>query len=201
MGGQDIAFDEKFEVVKQKFVQLKRVCDADGNDVSVSPVNQTEEDALLHDLAMSLQNSLDGTPYPKLRSVTAAMKKMRRRAAQAIDGWAKGLLDFVIASDATIADNLLAIIRLVTQGAFGSLVMRCIRAARFVGVPKPDGTPRPISVSNFFMKLAGMVALQEGRDRLKPWRSAESGNVEGSKAIIHLSRRSWRVDTRLLNSI
>ena len=38
------------------------------------------------------------------------------------------------------------------------------------------------------MKLAGMVALQEGRDRLRSWHYAESGNVEGSKAIIHLSR-------------
>ena len=97
------------------------------------------------------------------------MKTMRRRAAQAIDGGAKGLLDFVILSDSNIAENLLAIIKMVIEGAFGPLVMRCIRAARIVGVPKTDGTPRPISVSNFFMKLAGMVSLQEGRDRLKSW--------------------------------
>ena len=71
------------------------------------------------------------------------MKTMRRRAAQAIDGGAKGLLDFVILSDSNIAENLLAIIKMVIEGAFGPLVMRCIRAARIVGVPKTDGTPRP----------------------------------------------------------
>ena len=72
---------------------------------------------------------------------------MKRTSAQAIDGWAKCLIDFIVDEDAQFAGNLAYLTQMVLRGQFGLLVMRCIRTARLVPIPKSEGGVRPIAVS------------------------------------------------------
>ena len=94
----------------------------------------------------------------------------------------------MVDSDAEIAEFVNTIVGYVIDGEFDELTMDCILATRVVAIPKIDGGVRPISVSNFFLKLAGGMALRSGRDRLRTWQYAEAGNVLGAKVIVHRCR-------------
>ena len=182
--GSDLTYDDKVRKVREKMTALK-VTRQEGKLVQVLP-SMNQEDALkqLTD-SMSKQKA----PMSNVAMLNATLMATKRNAAQAIDGWSRGLLDFVVDSDATIAEGVLQILRDIVEGNFGEEAMRCVLATRIVPIPKSDGGIRPVSVSNFFLKLAGGMALRVGgRDRLKSWQYAEKGNVFGAKMIVHQCR-------------
>ena len=182
--GKDMSYENKCREVRTKMVDLKfgRSPNGDLCELKQAPENT------LPDIASSM-----GTPEPTVSPSTAALKNtlrgIKRTAAHAIDGWSRNLLDFVLEQfDQQVAENFVQILMWVTKGEFGPMVRRCLLATRIVPIPKLDNSVRPISVSHFFLKLAGGMALKDGPDRLREWQFADTGNIAGAKKIIHCCR-------------
>ena len=183
-GQQDTSFQEKVTALKKKFVKPRSL---DNLKHDIGPDDQVRAHfADLRDKAGC--DSLTTLPALSTEAVTKTLKGMKRTSAQAIDGWAKGLMDFIVEEDAQFAGNLAYLTQMVLRGQFGLLVMRCIRTARLVPIPKSEGGVRPIAVSGFFMKLAGGAAMLSGRGRLEPWQYAERGIAQGTKFVVHQCR-------------
>ena len=123
--------------------------------------------------------------------IVKVIRSMKRTAASCIDGWCKSLLQYATIDDPSLIDGWATITTQILRGQFGPTVMNCLRASRVVGVPKPDGGTRPISVSNFFLKLAGAAALRMDGASCKPWQYA-IGRKDGTRAIVHQLREHKR---------
>lgn len=69
--------------------------------------------------------------------------------------------------------------------------MAILKMGRLVGIPKRNGGIRPITVSGFFVKLAGALVLGRiGTSRLR-WQYAV-GTSHGTEKIIHAVRHDMR---------
>ena len=189
--GTDMKFEDKCKKVRDKMPDLKMMRWRDTSDKTTKHIAKITspglDDAHLKQIADSMEQRT--SPTPNIDMLRKTMFNIKWNAAQAIDGWGRGLLDFVIDSDAEIAELLLTIIGYIIEGKFDGLTMDCVLATRVVAIPKIDGGVRPISVSNFFLKLAGGMALRSGRDKLREWQYAETGNVLGAKIIVHKCRQ------------
>ena len=183
--GCDLTYEEKVSKVEAKIPGVKMVRSKNGR--LTKRWQHTDDEAALQITANSMRS--EKAPRANISALNRALAAVKRNAAQAIDGWSRGLLDFVVDSDATVAEGILEILRGIVEGDFGDEAMKCVLATRMVPIPKTEGGVRPISVSNFFLKLAGGIALKSGRDRLREWQYAERGNVFGAKIIIHECRR------------
>ena len=117
-----------------------------------------------------------------------ALRKVRRTAAPAIDGWSKGLIAATIRDYPQIAELWCGVLTKILRAEFSAVVMRCIRAARLVAIPKKDGGVRPIAVSHFFLKLIGSMTLNTGKEKCCDWQFA-NGGVQGTKYIVHRLRQ------------
>jgi hypothetical protein len=122
--------------------------------------------------------------------VKKALYAMPRGAATCIDGWTAKLCLQAIEEDKNIEDMLEALMMFVTQGQFGPLVMDILRLGRLVGIPKPTGGIRPITVSSFFTKLAGTLIWRRAKPRCSPFQHA-IGKKAGCEAIIHQIRQAY----------
>jgi hypothetical protein len=126
-------------------------------------------------------------PTIQTRTFTDVVRKMRRTAAPGVDGWTKGMLEYAIIDQPALADSWCALLTDILRGTFKTLVMQCLRAARLVGIPKQDGGVRPIAVSHFFLKMAGIAAIKEGGATCEQWQYA-IGRKDGTKDIVHKLR-------------
>jgi len=113
-----------------------------------------------------------------------ALRKGKKHAVPAIDGWTKMLLQSPCTDDSATLASVCVFMTQLLRGQFSPLVMHCIRAARLVGIPKPDGGIRPICVSHFFLKVVGAASLLLGDVRCKDWQYA-IGRSGGPAEMIH----------------
>ena len=144
-------------------------------------------------LAQPLRNLLPDRqlPLPSAVVLRKVLRKMKRYSASAVDSWSKGLLVAAVDEDETILDLVAQFVRLLLRGQLPSLAMRCLRAARAVGIPKTDGGVRPICVSNFWLKLAGGVALAVSCCSPAPFQHAV-GVRDGAQKVVHEARAAYR---------
>jgi hypothetical protein len=167
------------------------------NESEVVDPNYTDADKL-RDLQAKFPNALkapighlfkDETlptfPTAVLHSV---LKKMKRTSAPCIDGWQKGHLRFAVAFHPDVADDFCCLGIQILREQFSPLVMDCLRAARLVGIPKPDGGVRPVAVSNFFCKVIGLMCIRLSGATCEPWQYA-IGKLNGTKEMVHRLRR------------
>jgi len=117
----------------------------------------------------------------------SVVRHMRRTAAPGIDAWQKGHLQCAMLHNPEVADIFCVLSIQVLRQQFSEEVMNCLRAARLVAVPKPDGGVRPIAITNFFLKVIGMMSLRAGNVSCSPYQYA-IGRREGTKEIVHKLR-------------
>ena len=75
---------------------------------------------------------------------------------------------------------------------FDNLTMDMIRAARLIGIPKPDGGIRPIVISSFLAKLCGSCLLKRSNNVSRIPNQYAIGNPNGSKIVGHLARQQYQ---------
>jgi len=119
--------------------------------------------------------------------LVSCVRKMKRTAASNIDAWQKGHLQFAMMHNPAIADSFCVLAVQILRQQFSDVVMNCLRAARLVAVPKPDGGVRPVAVSNFFLKVIGLMALRCANVSCSKYQYA-IGKFEGTKEIVHKLR-------------
>ena len=120
-------------------------------------------------------------------AVKLAIKHMKRTAAPCIDGWCKAMVVDAIEDEPELLASWCTLLTQLIRGQFGPIVMQCLRTARLVPIPKPDGGVRPIAVSNFFLKLIGAVALKLDGATCREWQYA-IGKPGGTKEMAHKLR-------------
>ena len=132
--------------------------------------------------------------------VFTGLRKMSRNAATAIDGWTRDLLMIAISVNRSIGEDIGVILAQIVMSHapvedegclyFSRRAMDIVRAARLVGIPKPEGGIRPIVVSSFFAKLAGSLVLR--RSDIQHLRHQFAINCEnGAHRIIHVARKAF----------
>ena len=141
-------------------------------------------------LKFPLENSIKDETLPafspdKLREV---VKKMKRTAAACIDGWQKEHLYMAMQFEPEVADDFCVLAGQVLRQQFSPIVMDCLRAARLVALPKPDGGVRPVAVSNFFCKIIGQLSIKASGTTCQEWQYAV-GKLNGTKEVIHKLRK------------
>jgi ribonuclease HI len=124
-------------------------------------------------------------PTAVLHSV---LKKMKRTSAPCIDGWQKGHLRFAMAFHPDVADDFCCLAVQILREQFSQTVMDCLRAARLVGIAKPDGGIRPVAVSNFFCKVVGLMCIRMSGATCADWQYAV-GKLNGTKEVVHRLRK------------
>ena len=152
------------------------------------------------------ENAFDVEPvrvvpqFPEF-DVLTCINKLSRNAATAIDGWTRDLLKSATDIDPSIAADLGLITSWIAMSHapesqteclyFNDLAMDVVRAARLVGIPKPEGGVRPIVISSFFAKLTGALILRQARVRkLRNQFAIDYRN--GGPRIIHRAREAFR---------
>ena len=143
--------------------------------------------------------------------VLATVKKMSKHAATAIDGWNRNLLMTALTAEPDLAESLGIVLSMIasshttqdnTDGVipfvwFNKTVMDIIRAARLVGIPKPEGGLRPIVIGSFFAKLVGAALLRRSGVRQIPDQYA-IGTVNGAKTIGHIAREEYQARNKAI---
>ena len=117
--------------------------------------------------------------------------KMANGAAAGPDGWTEDLLAPLLADPA-----VLRFVSAITQSLVDG-VSPCSRkrlvASRLVGIPKPDGSMRPIAVGTIWLKIAARYVFSVHRDAvLKHFSGVQFGCGEenGAEIVIHNARRA-----------
>ena len=167
----DMPLDEKLSILKTKILDKP----LDGRDY-----------------ACSLRKA--NIPIISEREVIDAVKKVSRQSATSIDGWTKDLVLQCIQHSPNFAADLGVWLTLVlTEDPTTdreTLALNCLRAARLVGIPKHPGV-RPIVISNFFMKILGLIATARDDRGLHPAQYAMK-TKHGCHRIIHFMRAAYR---------
>jgi hypothetical protein len=159
----DTTFEEKFDTLQEKFLRRRQPIP----DLPTVPM----------------------VPYVG-ETVRKVLLKMSRNAATCIDGWTKDLMVQAIAVDPSILDDLGHFCLAVNCGLLDPDVMDIIRMGRLVAVPKPDGKVRPIVISSFIAKLAGLLALKVSDPKCSALQYA-IGTVRGAERVVHLAREAY----------
>ena len=123
-------------------------------------------------------------------TVYSMLKKMKRNAALAIDGWAPTLLIQAIEVDSTILDDCIALLTTFANRDVPEAVLRYLLTGRHLAVPKGEHDVRPITISNFWLKWLGAVALKLDNPKLSPWQFA-AGTNGGAEIAYHQIRKDW----------
>jgi hypothetical protein len=132
--------------------------------------------------------------------VFEVVRSMPRHAATAIDGWTRDLIMCAIANDQSVAEDLGVILAQVAMSHapeshrssvfFDELTMDIIRAARLVGIPKPEGGVRPIVISSVIAKLTGALILRRANvRRLRNQYAIKCRN--GCPLVVHRTRKAY----------
>ena len=179
-----MTFDEKVAKLRSKFPNIQMPNGPNAADATEFHHADRPAADCLHDIAVTL--SQGQPPLASAKHLADALEAIRYNAAPAIDGWSRDLLQCIL-DDREMTENFLIVLKRITPGGFGRLVMSCILASRVVPIPKPCGGVRPISISHVFLKLAGGIAMRMGRDQLAAWQYAEH-RLQGTTQIIHKCR-------------
>lgn len=156
------------------------------------------------------ENDLDkhhGGPLPR-GTVEKVLQNLGNGKARAIDGWGRMLLFQAICIDSSILDTLCIVLGNTLAGA-PPLVLRILRASRFVGVPKdmdatfPADQPyepdlRPVAVGNFFWNLLSIICLQLDDCKLDSWQYGV-GVQRGTERCFHNVRRAHEAGKTILS--
>jgi hypothetical protein len=161
--GADIDFDLKLHRLKAKFI------DKTGD---IDPIIPTST-----------------TPFSGLQVINA-IEKMPRDAATCIDGWTKDLLSQAVAGNPPVADLLGTLLAYVNDSQFGANVMKILRMGRLVGIPKPDGGIRPITVSSTIVKLLGIMVMKRAQTQCSKMQFAINVK-DGAIRVTHLAREQF----------
>lgn len=169
-----LSFEESVEKLKAKFPDRKPE-----NDFSIGKIHCV-------------------TPFqPTL--VMATLKKMSKEAATALDGWCRDLLMVACNYDNSILNDIGVILAQITTSIerdsgdsniynyYDKFTMDIVRAARLVGIPKPEGGVRPIVIGSFFAKYAGSCILNRAGHKTIPDQYAI--NTPNGAAIIGIKSR------------
>ena len=170
------------EVLRSKFPQREQ-----GNSFDVEPVRHV-------------------APFTE-QAVYNCVSKLARNAATAIDGWTRDLIKCAVEVDPTISADLGTICSWIAMSHapeqqkecmyFNQLAMDIVRAARLVGIPKPDGGVRPIVISSFFSKLTGSLILHQAHVR-KLRNQFAINYCNGGQRIIHRAREAYRAGRAII---
>jgi hypothetical protein len=105
---------------------------------------------------------LKHVPTPSGSVVRDALARMPKDAATCIERLTPRLLLQAIAIQPRIATHLGVVVGRMLNGQYEERVYQFLRLGRIVGVPKPEpdrGAVRPITISSFFAKLVGSIAM------------------------------------------
>ena len=171
------SFEESCEQVQQKFTKREAT-----EDFPPEPI---------HHIVPFTENQ-----------VFNVIRTMAKTAATAIDGWTQPLMFTAVRQDHSIAADLGIIVAMIMQSHadetpeqqrlvfFNKIAMDIIRAARCLGIPKPEGGTRPICISGFLTKLTGALTLKRANIKQLPHQYAIA-TQDGAKRIIHLARDDY----------
>lgn len=163
-GERQMTQDEKIEALKTKFPQELK-----------TPLQKSIPDFALASFSPLLTRKV--------------LEKMAKKASNAIDGWSRSLILTACLDREDLFSQWGILLSQLLRSQFDPAVMECIRAARLVAVPKPDGGVRPIAVSHFFLKFAGACALRHSGNgsNLSSWQYA-IGIKNGAQVVAHKLR-------------
>ena len=122
----------------------------------------------------------------------AACNDGLQQSAPGAEGWTEELLSYVLESDDTRSiDDICAFLTDISRAQIHESVAARLRAAILVGIPKPNGSTRPIACGCMFMKLASRIALKRDEHSLRGrfgelQRGVSTPN--GAGIIIHRTR-------------
>lgn len=120
--------------------------------------------------------------------VLKALRKCSGQAANAVDGWSKRLLEQAISANGEIAPMLGELLHFILTAPISPFLQQSVNLARGIALPKPDSPGiRPICISNIFLKMLGLMAME--RDGTLPSHLQYAISVkEGARRIIHKVR-------------
>ena len=123
-------------------------------------------------------------------TVEATLRRMPRQAASCLESWSPRHLLPAVKVIPEIAELLGIVCSLINDGKFGKRVMDIIRLGRLVGIPKPDGGIRPITLTCFFAKLTGGLVWQRVFNGAAPTLEGQYaiGRPEGCGQVVHYAR-------------
>ena len=136
------------------------------------------------------------------KAVIKRISKMSRNAATAIDAWTRDLLIVAVMQDSRIAEQLGVVMAWIATSHggpddsqndkmyFNRLAMDIVRAARLVGIAKPEGGVRPIVISCFFAKLTGALILDRAGVGALKFQYAIA-YARGAERIVHRARDAY----------
>lgn len=126
-------------------------------------------------------------PFISAAEFNNALKKLNRQSASAIDGLTKDLLEQAIEFDPDIAALLAQLLYWILTAQLSPLISTVLNASRGVAIPKPDGSIRPICVSNVLLKILGNICIARDSKLPSHWQYA-IGTANGHERIIHKTR-------------
>ena len=177
-GKPDVPFEQKLAALRAKHVACKTPLDARKCDTSLSPKTQ---------------------PFSR-DEVLKIINKMPSQAAPCIDGWNSRHLISAVKAMPEIADLLGEFCAmLLNDGEFGKRVMDIIRLGRLVGIPKPDGGIRPITLTCFFVKLTGGLVWLRTSGAMPQFENQFAlGRPDGCGQIVHALRAEYNAGFAIL---
>lgn len=125
-----------------------------------------------------------------VESVKRALGKINHNAATCIDGWTRSLLQQAAAVDESILSDVAALLKMITEGGLTRECMECLRMGRMIPLPKDDGGVRPVVLTSFFVKLAGLTILKHTAPRLSQLQYAINTD-RGAECVVHEVRHDY----------
>lgn len=157
-------FEVKFQKLSQKFVQKH--------------------------VALDEPPTMASTPPFSSHLVISSIRKMNASAANCIDAWSKRLLSDLVESDPVIAELLGILLARINDSEFDDSTMDIVKAARLIGLPKPEGGVRPVVISSVLLKLLGSMILVQCP---KPSEAQFAASKRcGGSVVVHRARKLWK---------
>lgn len=163
----DMPHEEKLEKLRAKLVPPD---DDDDDDDTAS--------------AGATSFPFEDVPAFSEEEVWKALRGINRQSATSIDGWSRDLLVTAFKSHPSNAQNFCWLLHYLATQPHSDLLLDVLRAARLVGIPKPNGGARPICIANIWLKIIGSIALSRD-DRQTSKRQYAVGRRDGALKIVH----------------
>jgi hypothetical protein len=168
----DMSFDDKVKLLDSK--QLRRSVPESLGAAQMAAIPEVPADI---------------APLP-IDTVRLVLKKLKKNAANGIDGWNKTILMQAIEVDATILQCLSTCLRSIISRQLPTVVLKMILACRLVAVPKDGGGFRPICVAHLFAKLCGGIALKIDAPGIDEYQYG-AGMPGGCEKAFHRIKRAY----------
>lgn len=156
---------------------------ASGDEIPFNEkVNKMKEKVVEDEFKSTIE--IKSIPIISGHEIAAALKKINKQSALAIDGLSKEHLSAAIQTDPEIASMIGVLLTWVVSNPVSDKLRRIITMSRGVVLPKDDGGARPICMSGILLKLLGGICMM--RDGSKPSHMQYAiGYEDGHKRVVH----------------